>query len=253
MDLGRLGYRRLKCVAYMKSTTAAFVSYVTFVSRKKANSLLMLQVGLVDDEKVFKVNDEGDDNDNGNDFYFDVDVDDDDNDYNDNHDDGYDDSIYGYDLSSYFKPAWTGTSTFVKQRIILSRLHLGNMMDKRSWLVNIPLTTLSILLRTWTDFIWKGVNCISQASWILDEIATSYENEKRLRDFLAERGPSGNVKVEKIYTCPEVALSDALPEIEDLLSRRPSTISVPMDRTFLRVMLLEHCKANTNRHLGPKS
>jgi hypothetical protein len=114
MDLGRLGYRRLKCVAYMKSTTAAFVSYVTFVSRKKANSLLMLQVGLVDDKKDFKVNDgdnnenenenDDDDDDINNDFHFDVNVNDDDNHDND-YDDGYDDSIYGHDLSSYFKPA----------------------------------------------------------------------------------------------------------------------------------------------------
>ena len=81
------------------------------------------------------------------------------------------------------------------------------------------LTTISILLRTWTDFIQKGVNCISQANWILGEIAASHENEKRLRDFLAERDPSGNVKVEKIHTCPEVALNDALAEMEDLLSR----------------------------------
>jgi hypothetical protein len=32
-----------------------------------------------------------------------------------------DDSIHGYDLSTYFKPVWTLLrSTFVKQRIILS-------------------------------------------------------------------------------------------------------------------------------------
>jgi hypothetical protein len=93
---------------------------------------------------------------------------------------------------------------------------------------------------------------MDQANWILDETATSYENEKRLRDFLAERDPSGNVKVEKIHTCPKVALNDALAEMEDLLSRR-AQLSIPMDRTFLCVMLLEHCKVNTNRHLGPKS
>jgi hypothetical protein len=55
-------------------------------------------VGLVDDKKVFKVNDGDDDIDN--DFHSDVNVDDDDDD-----DDGYDVSIRGYDLSSYFKPA----------------------------------------------------------------------------------------------------------------------------------------------------
>jgi len=63
----------------------------------------MLQVGLVDDEKDFKVNggdndenenqneNEKDDDDVNNDFHFDVNVN--------------DDSIYGHDLSSYFKPA----------------------------------------------------------------------------------------------------------------------------------------------------
>src|SRR5271155_2933179 len=40
---------------------------------RKANSL-MLQVGLVDDEKAFKVNDGDDDGDINNDFHFDVNV-----------------------------------------------------------------------------------------------------------------------------------------------------------------------------------
>jgi hypothetical protein len=102
----------------------------------------MLQVGLVDDEKVFKVNDGDDDNDINNDFHFDVNVDDD-----GDHDDGYDDSIRGYDLSSYFKPARTllrvtmlGGDKYLCETAYnpFTLLRLGNMMDKRSWLVNIP-------------------------------------------------------------------------------------------------------------------
>jgi hypothetical protein len=76
---------------------------------------------------------------------------------------------------------------------------------------------------------------MDQANWILDETATSYEDEKRLRDFLAERGPSGNAKVEKIYTCPEVASTMPFSRWK-ICFPLCSTISVPMDRTFLRLV-----------------
>jgi hypothetical protein len=100
IDLGRLGYRRLKCVAHVKRYNCSFRKLRDLCWQKKKADSLMLQVGLVD-EKDFKVNDRDndenenendDDDDINNDFHFDVNVNDD-NDHDNDYDDGYDDSI----------------------------------------------------------------------------------------------------------------------------------------------------------------